>query len=146
MVPATLPVTCPKHIIFNGNTCPRYCRLSACSTGRDELSSTFQAIPVLQADKKLNGNTHPRYRRSTAGNLLNMLITTWLLTANKMRARWRHLSATISFIFKWWTWKKKSSSSATRFDRLHPKLYMHISFCKKYKAICSDQHTEIKNY
>ena len=53
MVPATLPVTCPKHIIFNGNTCPRYCRLSACSTGRDELSSTFQAIPVPQADKDI---------------------------------------------------------------------------------------------
>ena len=48
---------------FNGNTCPRYRRQSACGTGRAELSSTFQAIPVPQADENFNGNTHRRYRR-----------------------------------------------------------------------------------
>ena len=38
--------------------------------GRVELSSTFQAIPIPQADEKFNGNTHPRYRRPAAGKLL----------------------------------------------------------------------------
>ena len=69
VVPATLPGTCPRQIFFNGNTYPRYRRQSACSTGRVELSSTFQAIPVPQADEKFNGDTHPRYRQSAAGKL-----------------------------------------------------------------------------
>ena len=46
VVPMALPGTCPRQIFFNGNTCPRYRRQSACGTGRVELSSTFQAIPV----------------------------------------------------------------------------------------------------
>ena len=57
---------------FNGNTCPRYRRQSACGTGRVELSSTFQAVLVPQADENFNGNTHPRYRRQA----IDMLITT----------------------------------------------------------------------
>ena len=72
VVPAALPGTCPTQIFFNGNTCSRYRRQSACGTGRVELSSTFQAIPVAQADENFNGNTHRRYmyRRSAAGKLL----------------------------------------------------------------------------
>ena len=72
VVPGTLPGTCPRQIFFNGNTCPRYRRQSACGTGRAELSSTFQAVPVPQADENFNGNTHPRYRRQA----IDMLITT----------------------------------------------------------------------
>ena len=60
------------QIFFYGNTCPRYRRQSACGTGRVELSSTFQAIAVPQADENFNGNTHRRYRRQA----INMLITT----------------------------------------------------------------------
>ena len=75
-VPAVVPVAlagiCPREIFFNGNTCPRYRRQFACGTGRVELSSTFQAIPVPQADENFNGNTHRRYRRQA----INMLITT----------------------------------------------------------------------
>ena len=70
MVPAALPGTRPRQIFLNGNTCPRYCRQSACGTRRVELSSTFQAIPVPQADENFNGNTHRRYRQSAAGKLL----------------------------------------------------------------------------
>ena len=70
VVPAALPGTYPWQIFFNGNTCPRYRRQSACSTERVELSSTFQAILVPQADEKFNGNIHPRYRQSAADKLL----------------------------------------------------------------------------
>ena len=69
VVPAALPGTCPRQIFFNGNTCPRYRRQSACGTGRVELSSTFQAIPVPQADENFNGNTHRRYRRQAINKL-----------------------------------------------------------------------------
>ena len=70
VVPAALPGTCLRQIFFNGNICPRYRRQSACGTGRVELGSTFQAIPVPQEDENFNGNTHRRYRQSAAGKLL----------------------------------------------------------------------------
>ena len=72
VVPAALPGTCLRQIFFNGNTCPRYRRQSACGTGRVELSLTFQAIPVPQVDENFNGNTHRTYRRQA----IDMLITT----------------------------------------------------------------------
>ena len=50
-----------------------------------------------------------------------------------------------SFIFKWWTRKKRSSWSTKKFDWLYPKFCMHIIFYKKYKTNCSDEHTEIEN-
>ena len=70
VVQVTLPGTCPRQTFLNGNTCPRYRRQTASGTGRTELSSSLQAIPVPQADEKFDGNTHPRYRRSAADKLL----------------------------------------------------------------------------
>ena len=60
VVRAALPGACLKQIFFNVNNCPpppsplRYRRQSACVTGRVMMSSTFQAIPVPQADEKFN--------------------------------------------------------------------------------------------
>ena len=74
VVPGTLPGTCPRQTFFNGNTCPRYRRQSACGTGRVELSSTFQAVPVPQADENFNGNTHPRYRWQAIDSYHNLIL------------------------------------------------------------------------
>ena len=70
-MPAALPGTCPRQTFLMGTLAPGTGdSLPACGTGRVELSSTFQAIPVPQADEKFNGNAHPRYRWSATDKLL----------------------------------------------------------------------------
>ena len=122
VVLAALPGTCPRQIFFIGNTCLRYRRQSACGTGRVQLSSTFQVIPVPQADEKFNGSIHPRYRRSAAGKLLICR----LQHDFKRPIKWVQDGAIcqqifvqrgidfFSLIFKWQTRRKKSSLSATK--------------------------------